>query len=109
MSDNNEVQDLVAQLTRLQLQQTEVIARLTQLTGTQDREKRTEKRTVSPQRPTTPVATREFAIGDRVRILNPRPFQTTTGSIKKIGTHRITVRTESGSNIIRAPKNLAPL
>ena len=99
----NEVQDLITELSRLQLQQTEVITRLTRLTETQHRE----TRTVSPPpRPTPPETTREYAIGDRVRITNPRPFQATTGTVRKIGTNRITVRAASGSNIIRAPKNL---
>jgi hypothetical protein len=105
MSGNSEVQDLIAELTRLQLRQTEVIGRLTRLTETQHRE----TRTVSPHRSTLPEPTRKFAIGDRVRITNPRPFQVTTGLVQKIGTRRITVRTASGSNIVRAPKNLAPL
>ena len=98
----NEVQDLITELSRLQLQQTEVIARLERLTETKHRQ----TRTVSPPRPTPPETTREFAIGDRVRITNPRPFQATTGTVRKIGTNRITVRTASGSNITRAPKNL---
>ncbi|WP_353890134.1 mechanosensitive ion channel domain-containing protein [uncultured Marinobacter sp.] len=105
MSTSKEVQDLIAELTRLQLQQTEVIARLTRLTEAEPKQ----TRTVSPTRPTPTDTIRDFAIGDRVRITNPRPFQTATGSIKRIGTHRITVRTASGNNIIRAPKNLVHL
>jgi hypothetical protein len=38
MSGNNEVQDLIAELTKLQLRQTEVITHLTLLTETQHRE-----------------------------------------------------------------------
>ena len=105
MSGNNEVQELIAELTKLQLRQTEVITRLTLLTESQHRE----PRAVSPHLLTPPEATQGFAIGDRVKIKNPRPFQTSAGSVKKIGTRRITVRTASGSDIVRAPKNLIRL
>jgi small-conductance mechanosensitive channel len=53
-----------------------------------------------------PDATREFAIGDRVQIKNPGRYQASGGTIAKIGANRITVRTASGSKILRAPKNL---
>ena len=99
---NNEVQDLIAELRRLQIRQTDIIGLLARLTDVP----RDETRTVSPHRPTPPNAIRAFAIGDRVRIVNPRPFQATTGTITKIGTNRNTVRTASGGTIVRAPKNL---
>jgi hypothetical protein len=51
-------------------------------------------------------ATQKFAIGERIRIINPGLSQATTGTIAKIGTSRITVQTRKGDKIIRAAKNL---
>jgi dsDNA-specific endonuclease/ATPase MutS2 len=97
-NDKDEVQDLIEQLKNLQLQQTELLARLERArinearrTGIQDKEE---------------SSTREFAIGDKVRIKNPTRFQVNQGVITKIGSSRITVHTKTGSKILRAPKNL---
>jgi hypothetical protein len=97
-NDKDEVQDLIEQLKNLQLQQTELLARLERArinearrTGIQDKEE---------------SSTREFAIGDKVRIKNPTRFQADQGVITKIGPSGITVHTETGSKILRAPKNL---
>jgi hypothetical protein len=50
--------------------------------------------------------TREFEIGDRVRIMNPRRLQANRGKIVRIGASRITVEAKNGTTIVRAPKNL---
>ena len=52
-------------------------------------------------------STRKFVTGESVRIKNPGPLQANTGTIVKIGTNRITVKTKNGEKIIRAAKNLA--
>jgi transcription antitermination factor NusG len=54
-----------------------------------------------------PGAKREFAVGDRVRIKNPGPFQASTGTIVKIGASRNTVQARNGTKFLRAPKNLS--
>jgi hypothetical protein len=53
-----------------------------------------------------PDKTRELAIGDRVRILNPGVFQTDRGIVIKVGLSRITIQTKSGAKIVRAQKNI---
>jgi hypothetical protein len=110
-NDNDEVQHIIHQLKSLQIQQTALILRLERA---RDRETRTgsdhEARTNVAETRASIVANvvepREFVIGDRVRIKNPNLFQTDRGTITKIGASRITVRTRSGTKIIRAPKNL---
>jgi transcription antitermination factor NusG len=102
-NDNDDIQDLITQLKDLQLQQAELIVRLERARG---RESRATAGTAARAGDSEPRETRELAIGDRVRIKNPGPFQANRGVIIKIGTSRITVRTRSGSKIIRAPKNL---
>ncbi len=85
-NDKDEVQDLIEQLKNLQLQQTELLARLERArinearrTGIQDKEE---------------SSTREFAMGDKVRIKNPTRFQVNQGVITKIGSSRIAVRAQ---------------
>ena len=102
--EEDEIQDLLTQLEQLQLQQTDLITRLGRLSRVQGSKK--DKDTAGP---TNPIAARDFAIGDRVRIKNPRPFQERTGIIAKIGTGRITVQTRNGNRIVQASKNLSIL
>jgi hypothetical protein len=98
-NDNDEIQDLIIQLTRIQLQQTELLARLVTAVDNEDQQN---TREVTRQiRPTV-----AFAIGDRVRIKNPNPLQASKGTVTKIGSKRITVTSRSGIKILRAPKNL---
>jgi hypothetical protein len=92
MSIDEEVKDIVAQLQRLQIRQTALITRLEEISETQNKNDN---------------ATQEFAIGDRVRIKNPRVLQANKGKITRIGESRITVTTTNGTKIVRAPKNLA--
>jgi hypothetical protein len=97
---NNQVQDLITQLNCLQLQQTELFARLGKVIGN----KRVQTRGVSNKdAQTREVAhkvevkqtrefaiahkvahTREFAIRDRVTVKHPNLFQADKGTITKI-------------------------
>jgi hypothetical protein len=105
MSSEQDVEDIIAQLQRLQLEQTELLLQLARANGARNAARRESRRATGNVVP--PDATREFAIGDRVEIKNPGRFQASGGTIVKIGTSRITVQTVSGSKILRAPKNLA--
>jgi hypothetical protein len=82
-------------LKRLQIQETELLLRLEQLSEA-DR---------NPSR--SPDTTRGFVIGDLVQTKNPRPLQAKKGTITKIGvaTDRITVQAKNGSKIVRASSN----
>jgi hypothetical protein len=95
----DKIKDIVAQLQRLQLQETELLQRLEQLNDTDS---------LPIVLPTVQLATREFKIGDLVQVKNPRPFQLKKGIIIRIGadTNRITVQAKNGSKIVRAPSNL---
>ena len=119
---NDEVQDLITQLNRLQLQQTELFARLEKAIRDEDAQTRGIRKEDAQTREIAHkievaqtrefvvahevAQTGEFAIGDRVIVKNPNPFQTDRGKITKIGKKRITLTTQSGSKILRAPKNL---
>ena len=96
MSNEQDITEIIAQLQRLQLQQSELLQRLTRLSESEDNNNATGQAN-------TP---RELAVGDRVRIRNPGRFQATNGKIIKIGTSRITVQADNGTKIIRAPSNL---
>jgi hypothetical protein len=119
---NDEVQDLISQLNRLQLQQTELFARLEKAIGDKDAQTRRvgkeDAQTGEVANKVEVAQTREFvvahevaqtgdfAVGDRVIVKNPNPFQADRGKITKIGNKRITLTTQSGRKILRAPKNL---
>jgi hypothetical protein len=93
----DEIADLIAQLTQLQVQQTDLLTRLQQATDNQV------PSVVHPRR------TPQFEIGDKVSIRNPNPYlpnQPQHGTVTKIGLTRITVTSPSGQKIQRAPKNL---
>ena len=100
MSDEqDEIRYIIAQLKRLQIQESELIRRLELLTEADDQ----------PSSTTLPrTTTRDFRIGDLVQIKNPRPFQFKQGTVIRIGvgTDRITVQTKNGSKIVRASFNL---
>ena len=103
MNNDKELEDIVTQLKRLQIQQTELIARLEQLNEG--------KRSVTQEKDTKPaptIARRTFKIGDQVRIRNPGLLQANYGIIVKIksNTDRITVQAKNGSKIVRAAKNV---
>jgi hypothetical protein len=119
---NDEAQDLITQLNRLQLQQTELFARLEKAIRDEDAQTRGVRKEDAQTREVAHEIeveqTREFviahgiaqivefAIGDRVIVKNPNLFQADRGKITKIGNKRITLTTQSGSKILRAPKNL---
>jgi hypothetical protein len=90
-NDRDEIQDLIDQLNRLQLKQKELLARLQRAKNS--------KREGAQE-------TREFAIGDKVLIRNPKRSQETRGTVTKIGHTRVTITTESGNKLQREPKNL---
>ena len=75
-SELDEIKDIVAQLQRLQTQESELLLRLERLSVT-DRP----VSTVS----LSPKHIREFRIGDEVSIKNPKPFQIKKGLIVRIG------------------------
>ena len=105
----NEVQEIIQRLKALQLQQAELIVRL------EEARERENKKGVDVQitvdqvtdTPATVIETREIAIGDRVKIRNPNPFQQDNGTVIKVGKSRITVQTKTGGKILRAAKNLS--
>ena len=93
MSDDD-IEKIVRELQQLNLRQTQLLNQLDRL------------RVASPPAVSPTTAARDFRIGDRVRIKNPRLLQPSTGTVIKIGPSRITVQTASGSTIVRAQKNL---
>jgi hypothetical protein len=104
MSNDLEIGDIVIQLQQLQIRQSKLLERLELLNaGTDDKDSKHIKSTLAVRRAAT---ARKFAIGDRVHIKNPRDLLPTRGTIIKINPKRITVLSESGVSIIRAPKNL---
>jgi hypothetical protein len=105
--DNHEIQDLLLQLKQLQLEQTRLQQKQTKITTRLERlSKGVDKSEGVDNANKKEDAKRKFAVGERVRIINPGPSQATTGYILKIGTSRITVQTRSGDKIVRAAKNL---
>ena len=96
MSNEQDITEVIAQLQRLQLQQSELLQRRTRLSESEDNNN-------AAGQANTP---RELAIGDRVRITTPGRFQSNSGKIIRIGTGRITVQANNGTKIVRAPKNL---
>jgi hypothetical protein len=81
MSNEQDIKDIVAHLEQLQIQQSELLHCLERLVGSGDNNNATVQ----------PDATREFAVGDRVRIRNPGLLQAVRGTVTKIGTSRIIV------------------
>ena len=109
MSNEDEIRDITEKLQSLQIEQTALIARLAREQATLiDRLARVteDSRNRQATQATTTRLSRTLQIGDRVRIRNPGPFQATTGKIEKISDSRVTVRTETGSKILRAHKNI---
>jgi hypothetical protein len=100
MNTQDEIGDIVAELQRLQIQESQLLQRLERLNVLNS-----SNATVSPSTPGTP---RAFVLGDLVTIKNPRPLQAKQGTIVKIGvgTDRITVLARNGTKIIRSSLNL---
>ena len=95
---NDRVQELIAQLNQLQIQQTALLVRLDSAIGNET--------ALSGDFGQETQEPRGFAIGDNVTIKNPNPFQSNEGTITKLGKRRVTVTTPTGKKILRAPKNL---
>ena len=95
MSNVQVIKDIVTQLERLQIQQSELIQRIGLLVSESNQE--------PPQQIS---AASEFAVGDRVRIKNPRFLQSSSGRITRITHKRITVLAGNGTSIVRAHKNI---
>jgi hypothetical protein len=91
MSNVQEIKDIVTQLQQLHIGQTKLLKRLAELNGSEDNNNALE---------------RDFVIGDRVRIKNPRFLQPTSGTVSKVTAKRITVLAANGTSIVRAPKNI---
>jgi hypothetical protein len=126
MREDDGIREIVDHLHRLNIQQAELIERLERLsterrgTGntTVTHVARVPTRTatelgtptsaarISPRTATESNTIRDFAIGDRVRVLNPRRLQPHTGRVVRIGSNRITIQTSLGTKIVRAPENL---
>jgi hypothetical protein len=101
-SGQEEIKNIVSQLQRLHLQETELLHRLEQLS---EADSNTPGSSNPAQDSSSP---REFIIGDQVLIRNPKPFQSKRGVVIKIGigTNRVTVQTKNGTKIVRAPHNI---
>ena len=102
MRNEQEIADIVIQLQRLQLQQSELLHRLTQ---SEENNNNAAQQTSTPRTAQSVNAPREFVIGDQVRIVNPGRFQASKGRIIKIG-DRITLLAKNGTKIHRAANNL---
>ena len=128
---DQQIQSITEQLRRLSIQQEELVSRLEELldlrrtrvsaaaaTARRDSEliRSAAAATVTRAGPASGSASRlarSFVEGDRVRILNPRGIQENNGIVIKVvyriipSSSRITVRTPNGTEISRAPINLA--
>ena len=106
------IEDLIAHLTVLRLEETNLIERIVtsyrQLQQeTQDREIQREiLQNNNNENNADERNNNELQIGDRVRILNPKRFQETTGIISKIGQNRVTITPRRGIKIVRHPNNV---
>jgi hypothetical protein len=96
--EQDEIRCIVAQLKRLQMQESELMRRLELLTEADDQ----------PPSAALPRTTRDFGIGDLVQTNNPRPFPSKQGTVTRtgVGADRITVQTKNGSKIVRASFDL---
>jgi hypothetical protein len=93
MDRDQEIQDIVNQLERLQIQQSDLLQRLGRLSKSKDNDN-----TATP----LPISTaaRAFAVGGRVRIRNPGHLQPVRGTVIQIGRTRITVESRNGTKIV---------
>jgi hypothetical protein len=80
----DKIKNIVAQLKRLQTQESELLQRLERLSE------------VESQSATSPI-------GDKVQIKNPKPFQIKKGIVMRMGADadRITAQSKNGSKIVR--------
>jgi hypothetical protein len=90
-----EIIEIVEQLRLLQVRQTTLLDRLQLATVAADID-----------RPRRNTANRRLVLGDRVRVINPRIGQSSTGVVSKITESRTTVTDRHGRTLSRDPKNL---
>jgi hypothetical protein len=90
---------------RLQIRQDALIARLGELSGNNTGATASTRATRIPTETET-VSARTFAIGDRVRIRNPKRTQANRGVISNITASRIMAQAANGTKILRAPHNV---
>jgi hypothetical protein len=102
---DDDIQDIVDQLKRLQIRQDLLIARLGELSGGNENTPVTAWATRIPPETET-VTARIFAIGDRVKIRKPNRQQANKSVVINITANRITVQDRLGYKIIRAPHNI---
>jgi hypothetical protein len=96
-NDDQDIAAIIEQLQQLQLQQSVLLTRLATING-RNAEGEYFNATADPPR--------DFQIGDRVRVLNPKRFQPKKGVIIAIGSGRITVQAPNRTTVQRAPDNL---
>jgi hypothetical protein len=111
--NDDEVQDLINQLKELQILQERTLARLEEARSREEVKRPSEgKESIAARHRALANGVRSseedipFAIGDRVVIKNPSHFQANRGTVVTISKNRITVLTEKGTKILRAPRNL---
>jgi exoribonuclease R len=102
-SDDEEVDEITRALEQIQLDQAALTQRQATLTRRLSEIARKESKTTRIIKDPN----RAFAIGDKARIKNPKYRQEETGTVTRIGNFRITVTTDTGTKITRAPHNLA--
>ena len=92
----DEIKDIVSQLQRLQMQESDLLRRLEGLNETDS------------HAAGSPTPTRDFRIGDLVQIQNPKPLQIKKGNIMRTGADadRVTAQSRNGSKVVRASFNL---
>jgi hypothetical protein len=102
---DDDIADIVDQLKRLHIRQDVLIARLGELSGSNNSIPATARASRIPP-DTENVTARSFAIGDRVKIRNPNRRQANKGVVVNITANHITVQDTLGTKIIRAPHNV---
>ena len=105
MNKEDGVEELITQLKSLQIKQAELLERLERAREREDKKEVVDEE-VKKTHVDELVPTEELAIGDKVRIRNPNPFQASRGTIIKIGASRVTIQTKTGTKILRAQKNV---
>jgi dsDNA-specific endonuclease/ATPase MutS2 len=96
-NEQDEIKNIVAQLKRLQTQESELLQRLERLSEAER------------QPAASPTPTRDFEIGDLVKTKNPNRFQIREGIVMRTGAgaDRVTVQSRNGSSkVVRASFNL---
>jgi hypothetical protein len=93
MDRDQEIQDIVNQLERLQIQQSDLLQRLGRLSKSKDNDNNATPLPIS-------TVARAFAVGGRVRIRNPGHLQPVRGTVIQIGRTRITVESRNGTKIV---------